>query len=154
MGKGFAVVATEVGTLANQSSEATETIRRLVEGITKNISDINRKADICVSDMEACMNAVTGANESFEKIYGHVAKATDGISEIASGIERINDVASSNATTTQEQATNISEVLGLSNTIVTESSKLRTETENITNISENLNRYSDEINSDLSQYTV
>ncbi len=154
MGKGFAVVATEVGTLANQSSEATETIRRLVEGITKNITDINHKAEICVNDMKACLNAVSGANESFEKIYGDVAKATDGISEIASGIERINDVASNNAATTQEQASNIAEVLGLSNKIVSESTKLRTETENITNISENLNRYSDEINSDLSQYTV
>ena len=154
MGKGFAVVATEVGTLANQSSEATETIRRLVEGITKNISDINHKAEICVNDMETCMTAVSDANESFEKIYDDVAKATDGISEIANGIARINDVASNNAATTQEQASNISEVLGLSNMIVSESTKLRTETENITNISENLNRYSDEINSDLSQYTV
>ena len=154
MGKGFAVVATEVGTLANQSSEATETIKRLVEGITQNISDINDKAEICVRDMESCLSAVSGANESFEKIYGDVAKATDGISEIANGIERINDVASNNAATTQEQASNISEVLGLSNLIVSESTKLRTETENITNISENLNRYSDEINSDLSQYTV
>ena len=62
--------------------------------------------------------------------------------------------ASNNAAITEEQASTISEVLGLSNTIVTESGKLRTETENITNISENLNRYSDEINSDLSQYTV
>ena len=104
--------------------------------------------------MESCLSAVSGANESFEKIYGDVAKATDGISEIANGIERINDVASNNAATTQEQASNISEVLGLSNLIVSESTKLRTETENITNISENLNRYSDEINSDLSQYTV
>ena len=154
MGKGFAVVATEVGTLANQSSEATETIKRLVEGITRNISDINQKAEICVSDMEACLTAVTGANESFNKIYGDVAKATDGINEIATGIERINDVASNNAATTQEQASNISEVLGLSNMIVSASSKLREETENITNISENLNKYSDEINSDLSQYTV
>ncbi|MBR4724320.1 MAG: methyl-accepting chemotaxis protein [Lachnospiraceae bacterium] len=154
LGKGFAVVAAEVGTLANQSSEATETIRRLVDGITKNISDINHKAEICVKDMDACMSAVTGANESFDKIYGDVAKATDGIGEIANGIERINDVASNNAATTQEQASNISEVLNLSNIIVSESSKLRTETENITNISENLNQYSDEINSDLSQYTV
>ena len=154
MGKGFAVVATEVGTLANQSSEATETIKRLVEGITRNISDINQKAEICVSDMEACLTAVTGANESFDKIYGDVAKATDGINEIATGIERINDVASNNAATTQEQASNISEVLGLSNMIVSASSRLREETENITNISENLNKYSDEINSDLSQYTV
>ncbi len=154
MGKGFAVVATEVGTLANQSSQATETIRRLVEGITKNISDISHKAEICVSDMEACMSAVSGANESFETIYEDVAKATDGIGEIATGIEKINDVASNNAATTQEQASSITQVLDLSNTIVTESSKLRTETENITNISENLNQYSDEINSDLSQYTV
>ncbi|MCR4596516.1 MAG: HAMP domain-containing protein [Lachnospiraceae bacterium] len=154
MGKGFAVVATEVGTLANQSSQATETIRRLVEGITKNISDISHKAEICVSDMEACLNAVSGANESFEMIYEDVAKATDGIGEIAAGIEKINDVASNNAATTEEQASSITQVLELSNTIVNESSRLRTETENITNISENLNQYSDEINSDLSQYTV
>ena len=154
MGKGFAVVATEVGTLATQSPQAPDTIRRLIEGITKNISDISHKAEICVSDMEACMSAVSGANESFETIYEEVAKATDGIGEIASGIEKINDVASNNAATTQEQASSITQVLDLSNTIVTESGKLRTETENITSISENLNQYSDEINSDLSQYTV
>ncbi len=154
MGKGFAVVATEVGTLAGQSSQATETIRRLVDGITKNISDINTKAEICVRDMEACLNAVSGANESFETIYGDVAKATDGIGEIANGINKINDVASNNAATTEEQAASITQVLELSSQIVSESSKLRTETENITSISENLNQYSDEINSDLSQYTV
>ena len=154
LGKGFAVVASEVGVLANQSSNATETIRRLVDDITRNIADINRKADICATDMEACMQGVEGANESFNLIYGDVAKATDGIIEIASGIERINDVASNNAATTQEQASNINEVLGLSDMIVTESNKLRSETANITSISENLNQYSDEINSDLSQYTV
>ncbi len=37
---------------------------------------------------------------------------------------------------------------------VTESSKLRQETENIASTSENLNKYTDEINSDLSQYTL
>ncbi len=154
MGKGFAVVATEVGALANQSSNATETIRRLVEDITKNIVDINKKADICAKDMEACMTGVSEANESFNLIYGDVAKATDGIIEIASGIEKINDVASNNAATTQEQASSINEVLSLSDMIVSENNKLRAETANITNISENLNQYSDEINSDLSQYTV
>ena len=154
MGKGFAVVATEVGALATQSSEATENIKRLVEGITKNITDISAKAEICVTDMEACMNAVGGANESFDKIYGHVAKATDGISEIVSGIDRINDVAANNAATTQQQTANISEVLELSNSIVSASNMIRRETESITNISENLNKYADEINADLSQYTV
>ena len=100
------------------------------------------------------MEGVAGANDSFDKIYGDVAKATDGIIEIAGGIEKISSVASGNAATTQEQASNINEVLGLSDVIVTESNKLRTETENITSISESLNHYADEINSDLSQYTV
>lgn len=154
MGKGFAVVASEVGILANQSSEATDTIRRLIDDITKNIDDINQKADICVKDMEACISGVEGANESFNTIYADVAKATDGIIEIASGIDRINDVASNNAATTQEQASSITEVLSLSDQIVSESNKLREETQNITSISENLNQYSDEINSDLSQYTL
>ncbi len=59
-----------------------------------------------------------------------------------------------NAITTKEQVSNINEVLGLSDVIVTESNRLRRETENITTVSENLNKYSDEINSDLSQYTL
>ena len=154
MGKGFAVVASEVGALAKQSSEATDVIRKLVDDITKNMEDINKKADICSIDMEACVSGVEGANASFHKICGDVAKATEGIIEIAGGIERINDVASNNAATTEEQASSINAVLGLSDRIVTESNILRTETENITSISENLNQYSDEINTDLSQYTV
>ena len=154
MGKGFAVVASEVGALAKQSSEATDVIRKLVDDITKNIEEINKKADICSGDMEACVSGVEGANDSFNKICGDVAKATEGIIEITGGIERINDVASNNAATTEEQASSINEVLGLSDRIVTESNVLREETENITSISENLNSYSDEINTDLSQYTV
>ncbi|WP_294241426.1 methyl-accepting chemotaxis protein [Pseudobutyrivibrio sp.] len=154
MGKGFAVVAQEVGVLANQSSEATDTIRRLIDDITRNIEDINKKADICVEDMEACISGVEGANDSFNTIYEDVSKATEGINQIAGGIEKINGVASSNAETTKEQVSSINEVLGLSDMIVTESNKLRQETENITNVSENLSKYSDEINSDLSQYTL
>ncbi len=154
MGKGFAVVAQEVGVLANQSSDATDTIKRLIEDITKNIDDINAKADICVRDMEACINGVNGANDSFNTIYEDVSKATEGISSMTSGIERINEVASDNAVTTKEQVSNINEVLGLSDIIVTESNRLRQETENITSVSENLSKYSDEINSDLSQYTL
>ncbi len=154
MGRGFAVVASEVGALANQSTEATETIRRLIEEITKNISEINGKADTCTKDMEACLSGVESANASFNTICEDVAKATDGIIDIANGIERINDVAADNAATTEEQASTISEILNLSDMIVSESNKLLKETENISRISESLNRYSEEISTDLAQYTL
>ncbi|MBR1861645.1 MAG: methyl-accepting chemotaxis protein [Lachnospiraceae bacterium] len=153
-GRGFAVVASEVGALAQQSTEATVTIRNLIGSITKNIEDINRKADTCAEDMEACMAGVESANKSFVTIYDDVAKATEGIIDIADGIEKINDVASNNAATTQEQASTITEILSLSDRIVSESNKLMAETENIANVSANLNEYSEAIKSDLSQYNV
>lgn len=154
MGKGFAVVASEVGVLAKQSTEATDTIRQLIGSITKNIEDINEKADICMKDMEACMSSVESANASFNTINDDVAKATDGIIEITGGIEKINDVASGNAATTEEQAATINEILGLSDSIVSESNRILSETDNISNISENLNQFSDSIKTDLSKYTL
>lgn len=154
MGRGFAVVASEVGALANQSTEATETIRRLIDDVTKNINDINNKADACVRDMEACLGGVDSANNSFNTICDDVQKATEGIIEIANGIEKINDVASGNAATTEEQASTITEILSLSDNIVSESNKLLAETENITRISENLNNYSDQITTDLGKYRL
>ncbi len=154
MGKGFAVVASEVGVLANQSSEATDTIRQLISDVTHNIEDINRKADICMTDMEACLEGVENANQSFNTIFEDVSKATEGITEIASGIEKINDFATDNAATTEEQASSINEILGLSEQIVAESRKVLEETDSITDISQHLNKFSDEINSDLSQYTL
>lgn len=153
-GRGFAVVATEVGALAQQSTEATVNIRNLISDITKNIENINEKADRCVEDMSACLTGVENANVSFNNIYEDVAKATDGIVEIASGIEKINDVATNNASTTQQQASTINEILALSDSIVAESEKLATQTENISTVSGDLNKYSDEINSDLSQYKL
>ena len=153
-GRGFAVVATEVGALAQQSTEATVNIRNLIQDITKNIEDINEKADRCVEDMAVCLTGVENANASFNNIYEDVAKATDGIVEIAGGIEKINGVANNNASTTQQQASTINEILALSDSIVAESEKLAKQTENISTVSGDLNKYSDEINSDLSQYTL
>ncbi len=153
-GKGFAVVASEVGVLAQQSTEATETIRQLIQGITKNIEDINSNAETCVRDMEGCVEGVKMANTSFDQIHVNVDKATKGIVSITDGIEKINDFASENAASTEEQASSIGEVLGLSDEIVGESNKLREQTESIARISEDLNRYSITINDNLSKYEL
>ena len=153
-GKGFAVVASEVGTLAQQSTEATETIRQLIQGITKNIEDINNNAETCVADMEACVEGVKVANASFDEIYSNVEKATEGIVDITGGIGRITDFASTNAATTEEQASSISEILGLSDEILSESERLNSQTDSITRISEDLNEYSSRLRDNLSQYEL
>ncbi len=154
MGRGFAVVAGEVGALANQSSQAASHISTLVETITENIVDINKKADDCLKDMEKCHVGVDRANESFDMIFENISKATDAIGDIADGISRINDVATGNAAATEEQAATINQILDLSDSIVHESSRISHETDNLSEVSEKLTGYSSEIEGDLRNFNL
>ncbi|MCR4793031.1 MAG: methyl-accepting chemotaxis protein [Lachnospiraceae bacterium] len=154
MGRGFAVVAGEVGALANQSSTAAGHISKLVETITENIANINKKADDCLSDMEKCLAVVDSSNESFDSIIADITKATDAITGIADGIGRINDVASNNAATTEEQAATVTQILELSDIIVRDSGKISSETGNLTDVSGKLNGYSSDIENDLRNFKL
>ncbi len=154
MGRGFAVVAGEVGALANQSSQAASHISTLVETITGNIVDINKKADDCLKDMEKCLAGVDRSNESFDVIFENISKATDAISDIAEGIGRINDVATGNAAATEEQAATINQILELSDSIVHESSRISHETDNLSDVSVKLTGYSSEIEDDLKNFNL
>ena len=154
MGRGFAVVASEVGALANQSSEAAAHISTLVETITANIANINKKADDCIKDMEKCLAGVSRSNESFESIYNDITKATGAITDIADGIGKINDVATSNAAATQEQAATVTQILELSETLVHDSAKISGETENLADVSEVLHGFSNDIENDLRSFKL
>jgi len=154
MGRGFAVVAGEVGALANQSSQAATHISKLVETITENIVDINKKADDCMNDMEKCLEVVKRSNDSFDEIYEDISKATDAITGIADGISRINDVATGNAAATEEQAATVNQILELSDAIVRESSRVSQETDNLANVSESLAGYSADIEKDLQNFNL
>ena len=151
-GRGFAVVASEVGALANQSSTAAAHISTLVETITENIANINEKADDCIKDMEKCLAGVSRSNESFESIYTDITKATDAITDIVSGIGKINDVASNNAAATEEQAATVTQILELSDIIVKDSGKLSNDTESLTEVSEKLSDCSAAISDDLKNF--
>ena len=153
-GKGFAVVAGEVGALANQSSEASVHISTLIETITENIIDINKKADDCLRDMEECLEGVEHSNSSFESIYEEVSKATDAIADISDGISRITDVASNNAAATEEQAATINNIVNLSNSIVDDSIKISEETVKLSEVSERITGYSSSIGEDLQNFTL
>ena len=153
-GKGFAVVASEVGTLAGKSSEATENISQLIESVTKDIEEMNKRADICISDMEKCLSGTNRTSASFDIIYEDITRATEEITNIADGINKISDVASNNAATTQEQTATISQILKLSDEIVKESNKISGETGNLSDVSEKLNGYSNAVTGDLNQFTL
>ncbi len=153
-GRGFMVVAEEVGSLANQSTDAAVHINSLVEAITENIGQINQKADDCLRDMELCSASVDRSNSSFASIYTDITRATEAIGDIADGVDRISNVATDNAASTEEQASTVAQILNLSGIIVQDSDRISNETEKLTNVSEKLNGLSTDIINDLKNFTL
>ena len=97
--------------------------------------------------MESCLSGVERSNHSFESIFRDVTNATDGIS-------RINDVATGNAASTEEQVATVNEILDLSEQIVTESDKISSETTKLQEVSNQLNGYSSGIVNDLKNFKL
>ena len=104
--------------------------------------------------MKKCLEVVDHSNESFDSIIKDITKATEAITGIADGIEKINDVAAGNAAATQEQAATLTQILELSETIVHDSDKISEETESLIDVSGKLNGYSSDIESNLDSFKI
>jgi hemerythrin-like metal-binding protein len=111
MGKGFAVVANEVKSLAKQTAEAANEIRRQIETmqsrteesvgnmeeIAQVINEVNTISQTIVAAVEqqsATINEVAktiaGASRFAQEIANNVAETSIGISEVSSNIQSVN----------------------------------------------------------------
>lgn len=87
LGRGFSVVADEIRKLADQSVRAADTIREMIQGVQKqaeNSADSARRAEELVQSQES---ALQNTFHAFEQIKEQVASLTDGLSQIATEME-------------------------------------------------------------------
>ena len=87
-GRGFAVVADEVRKLAEESHNATNTIKELISSIQNEINVAVQGMDENIKQVEFGVEAVNTALGSFEKIPGLAKEAGRAINEIAAVSEQ------------------------------------------------------------------
>ena len=109
-GKGFAVVATEVKDLAKQTAEATDDIRRRIEGI----QDSTGSAVTAVGKISEVINTINDVSRTIAAAVEEQSVAVKGISEnvsqAATDTESVAIGLSQSATASQEITQNIAEV--------------------------------------------
>ena len=109
-GKGFAVVATQVGILAEQSSEAARNTKDLIQNAILAVEDGTK---LTKSTAESLLMVVDSANIVNTSII-EIAKASDNqaeaASQVAEGINQIANVVESNSAMAQQCAASSEEL--------------------------------------------
>ncbi|WP_156521073.1 methyl-accepting chemotaxis protein [Magnetospirillum moscoviense] len=104
-GKGFAVVAGEVKNLANQTSRATEDIRRRIEGLQGEIQSIVGAMSASVAVVDAGQAMVADLGGKLQEIAGQVGSVRTHMNDIADVLESQSGVAGELAHGTHHVAT-------------------------------------------------
>lgn len=105
-GKGFAVVATEIGNLSNQSKDATDNIRDIIDNLCRDAREAGEVVNDSVESAERQSEYIGEMNSQFDNISDKMKELLEKVGEIN---EALKDVASSNSSV-KESARNLSKV--------------------------------------------
>ncbi|PHV70115.1 hypothetical protein CS063_12490 [Sporanaerobium hydrogeniformans] len=103
-GRGFSVVAEEIRKLANQSAEAVNTTRTLIENSLKEVQSgslITKKTEGVMGEVMLGIQGAVGLAEETQRLSKNQAAA---MQEIKGGIEQISGVVQGNSATAQESS--------------------------------------------------
>ena len=115
-GKGFAVVATEIGALAEQSEEATEEIRQIIqqlvseselsvsklEELNKRVEVQNQKLDVTQKDMEDMEQGARNVSGSSDNISSAIMDLNNSKDSLMDIIRELSAISEQNAASSEE----------------------------------------------------
>jgi methyl-accepting chemotaxis protein len=116
-GRGFAVVAGEIKELSQQTSNATESIRRTVQGI-QSVTELTTREIAGIVDVIREMNdVVTSISAAMEEQAALTRDISENVGQAAQGIAEINRNVTSSSDMTGEISAEIEDVLETSTTV-------------------------------------
>ncbi|MDY0310373.1 MAG: methyl-accepting chemotaxis protein, partial [Castellaniella sp.] len=103
-GKGFAVVAGEVRSLAQRSSQAAREIKDLIDDSVERVREGSARVQDAGRIMDEIVQSVQGVTAIMDEISSASREQADGISQINSAVNDMDNVVQQNAALVQEAA--------------------------------------------------
>lgn len=146
-GRGFAVVAGEISTLAKQTSEATVSITKLIDGITTSIKDVyDAIHHLMESNKEQNQSVETMAHnfEEIETCANNISEVSKSLEQVVRGLSKSNEIIVANINNVSAVT---QEVSARANETLTESESDALVVEEVTKLIEALNDKAQQLNS-------
>ncbi|MEG2231487.1 MAG: methyl-accepting chemotaxis protein, partial [Lachnospiraceae bacterium] len=103
-GKGFAVVADEIRQLANQSAEAANETRKLIETALHEVETGNGIVEQTSTTLQEVIAGIAGIVGSIEAVAVSATGQAEAMKQINQGIEQISEVVQANSATAEESS--------------------------------------------------
>ena len=153
-GKGFAVVATQIGKLAQTSSESATNISNLIEDVHRLIDEAVGQANASAESIEENSELIRIAVDTFDQIYENIQASNVCIEEMISNVQKVDDVATNVAAISEEQAASADEILATSQNMVEQAKTISRNSEEVANNAHELANTSDTLSSHVQHFKI
>lgn len=104
VGRGFAVVAGEIGHLANQSAEAVEDTRSLIEAAVSEVESGNKIAEETAQALQSVIEGIAEIVKAVEEVAENSSQQNGAMQQINQAIEQISEVVQSNSAAAEQSS--------------------------------------------------
>ena len=116
-GRGFAIVASEIGRLADESTNSAHEVNVIIEKITNHVQNMIEKTRYNVKTIEDNVSIIDKACDTFESIETNVRSTSEAFGSIINNIKRVDEVSNTMMESTKVQTVKIDEVIGKMDTL-------------------------------------
>ncbi|MBE5906418.1 MAG: methyl-accepting chemotaxis protein [Lachnospiraceae bacterium] len=153
-GRGFAVVATEIGSLANDSAEASREISSIISDIIGQITNLAQKSAASVDEIQKSSESVTTAEATFVEIFKNLDVTGESMERMIEMMNEIDDIASSVAAISEEQSASSQEVTATVENLAISAGEVAEESQNVSSSASTVSQSAEAINNYVATFKL
>ena len=153
-GKGFAVVATEIGKLAQTSTESVGHIVELINEVTGLVQETIKQAADSMKNIDDSSLMINTALRTFDEIFNDIQVTEDLIKQMMTKVSEVDSVATNVAAISEEQAASTLEILATSENMVAQANSIADNSNIVMDGAKELSQSADNLKEHIGRFKI
>lgn len=153
-GKGFAVVATEIGKLAQTSTESVGHIVELINEVTGLVQETIKQAADSMKNIDDSSLMINTALRTFDEIFNDIQVTEDLIKQMMTKVSEVDSVATNVAAISEEQAASTLEIQATSENMVAQANRIADNSSIVMDGAKELSQSADNLKEHIGRFKI